>query len=494
MKEIDEVLKDLKRGLRDLKDAEGDYEDAVAFYAGEDPEIFVSDALRVYFRGDVGFFRLNLASVPVDATVDRLYIKGFTSTDSATQKELDRIVKENDLWLWSNDAMRDGEMYGDEYIAVMVGDDERPVLSPLDPLSTRVIYDEELERIPEFMVRKWVEKEGREDEIERATISYPDYIYKFYRGKGAGGEEGWSRYELDGEAWPKVNEIQDVPVGHLRNGMPYGSPGHKKSYGMQQMITKGILNMAVNIDFMGFRQRYAVTKPDDLGGATSMPNLPKPTPRTKDGQPVEDHPAAWGGSGPDLTTGPGKLWKLIADMVGEFEPTDVEQFVKLLDWCKRAMANAERMPVREFDNHMGQAPSGESQLQSDKPFKQRIESRKRSMGAAWVDALSKALKIVDSDRKWGPIEVEWDREDVSSNKEEYEAAGMAAALIQQAYTGPHLKPFVLQKLQELGYSTKEAELFLAEVGKIEVTPPVPGKDTEGINDDSDSSDETDAEE
>ncbi len=448
-RDLDDVLRDLKRGLTDLANATPTYVDAEAYYRGDDPELFISDVLRRHLRDEIAAFRLNLAAVPVDSVMDRLFIASFVSQDADTQAEIARILAENEVWSWSNDAMRDGEMYGDEYVGVWVGADERPVLSPLDPLTTRVVYDVELERIPEYLVRIWKEKD-EDGDYERATISYPDEIYKFWRKDNSA---LWEPYDVDDEAWPLVNELNELPAGHLRNGMPYGEPGHIKSWGMQQMITKALLNMAANIDFMGFNQRYALKHADKLENT----NLPVPAPRTRDGEPVSGTVTS---SRPALTTGPGKLWNLRADAVGEFKPTEVTQFLALMDWCILSMARAERLPVRLFSDPSGQESSGDSQRESDRPLRNRVEARKRSMAAGWVSIIRKALRVVDPNRAWGSITVEWAQDEITTDQAAYDAANAAADLVAKAIEKPELRPFVIRALQGFGYSKDEATQFV----------------------------------
>lgn len=456
MRDLDVVRKDLIRGLKALNKAVPDYDYADAYYAGDDPELYLSDALRLYLRDSVNAFRLNMASVAVDAVVDRLFIANFTSPNARTQKEIDRIVAENDIWAWSNDAIRESEKLGDEYIGVWEGPDGRPVLSPLDPRSTRVIYDSELERIPVYMVRQWVENEGDQDEeYDRATISYADEIYKFYKDTSLG---DWKPFEIPGEPWPLPNILDDLPVGHLRNGFPYGSPGHKKSYGMQQVITKAVLNMVANIDFMGFRQRYALKDPDKSVG------IPVPSPRTQGGEPVPSTSVR-----PALSSGPGKLWQIVAESVGEFSPTQAQEFIDLINACIINMARAERLPVRKYGaDGSGQQPSGDSQREDDRIFQDRVNARKRSNQSGLIAAMRKALIIAGiSD----PIvELEWTREEIQTDKNEYDVATVGAALIAQVLTEPALRPYVVQKFQEWGYSMEEIDQFIPENVEPVVAP------------------------
>lgn len=454
-RELNEVFRDLKRGLIALDEAAEDYRIAEEMYDGCDPEVDLTDEQRRQFQGTASLFRLNLASIPVDAVADRLYVSSFSSQEDAVVGAINQLIDDNDMWSWANEVMRGAEKYGDYYVGCWPQfknpTDASPssvILSPMDPLTTRIIYDEELQRVPEFGIRYWdiieLDEGGNEVVVQRATITYTDEIYKFI----VRGSKPIPFQPTEDSAWPVPNESGTLPYVHFRNAMPYGRPRHRAAYGIQQMITKFVIYMMANVGFMGFPQRWLLKNSDKID------KLPGLQTKTKDGVVV----SARDDDAPKLKSGAGTLWELFGAAVGEFSPTDAEQFLALIRWASsEGLPLATRMPQRLFSDSSGQQPSGDSQRENDKALQDMVSSSRRSYAAAWVRVWTTGLAMLgDSDVD---IETEWMKDEVERDNLWWEGATAALAFIQEATDLKNI-PFITSKLREAGYSEEEIDEFL----------------------------------
>lgn len=460
-RDIADVLADLARGLAALESSKEGYEEADEFYTGTDEEVFASEALRRHLQGSINAFPINLAAIPVDTVADRLFISSVTSPDPAVQDAIDTLIANNDFWTWSNDTMRQAQKYGDMYVAVWMGPDDQPIMSPIDPLTTRVMYDSEYERFPLFTIRSWEmeiqpDAQGKKQKICMATLSYTDAIYKFFRKADS---KKWEVLETEGEDWPLLNPFKQLPYGHLRNAIPYGRPGHEKSYGTQRLITKNRISLAGNVDFMGMAQRYLLLHPGESpAGGSDLPPL-----SLADGSTV----ANTSPRPKPLRMTPGSILEASARDAGEFSATDPQGFINVENSLIADMARAERLPLRLFTDTSGQQPSGDSQRENDKPLRSRVAAAKVNLAAGLVKIFQSALNILGFPN--AEVQIEWAQDEITTEKAAYEAADLAVSLVERAIANIALRPMVEHKLAEFGYSADEILTFFG--GTVDATVP-----------------------
>lgn len=457
--EIEDVLADLLRGLEALERARPVNEEAKEFYEGTDEEVLISDELRRLLRGSANAFPLCLAAIPVNTVADRLFIASVTSPDDAVQEAIDQILELNDFYAWSNSAMRQAQMYGDMYVYVWPGEIEGTVtLAQMDPLTTRVIYDSEYERFPVFTIRAWEEpgppdSAGKSTTIRYATISYPDEVYKFQRNDSA---KKWEKRtvldENEGEEpWPLQNKYLQLPYGHLRNALPYGTPGHAKAYGTQRLITKNRAAWAANIDWMALPQRYALMHEGTISGSPG--NLPLTTADGAVTASDQRRPRP-------LTVRQGSILELHARGAGEFSPADPNGYIAIENSLKMDMASATSMPLRLFSDNSGQQPSGDSQRENDRPLRTMVRTTRGNLAAGWVSIFQSALAILGFSQ--AEVNIEWERDEVSTDRAALEAADLVVSLVERGLQTPVLRPIVEHKLMEMNHSADEIKVFFGD--------------------------------
>ncbi len=384
--------------VREIREHEEAYTLAAAYYWGEVGEVFVSEAVKRALRGEVFGFDINLARRPVDAVLDRMRITTVSVPDdeAATRQFVDTVWMPNRMDRVSKRVHWSALTHGDAYLTVWPGEDDGTVeLHYNSPLTTRVFYSEENDRVKSYAARLWAEGHGDERRY-RADLYYPDRIEQYVTDRGKKGDEAgeWLQYLAeDGAAWPLDNPYDEVPVFHWRTGEPYGRPEHRGAYGPQNAITKLSATLMSTIDFQGFPQRYALLGPAEGAASASFFD--------------DDDTAAPTAGAAGLESGPGKVWKLDAKSVGQFDPANVEAFLKPMNFYARAMSASTATPLR-FLEPSGDVPSGESLRADDAPLAHRIADREELFADEWRDALAFATRVVGTelaevDVKWAPI-------------------------------------------------------------------------------------------
>jgi Phage portal protein, SPP1 Gp6-like len=394
------VTPDLMHAVAEIREHADAYQQASDYYTGDVDEVFVSSAVRRALKGAVGGFDINLARRPVDAVLDRMRISAVQvpGDEAATRHLIDTVWTPNRMDRVSKRVHKAALTNGDAYLTVWPGEDDGTVeLHYNSPKTTRVFYSEENDRVKAFAARLWSEGHG-DQRIYRADLYYPDRVEQYVTGAGKTGETAgeWERFLTEDVPWPVPNPYDMVPVFHWRTGEPYGTPEHRGAFGPQNAITKLSSTLMSTIDFQGFPQRWQLMNPDNSGSADGLFGFD------------DDDEGAPDDSGSSLTAGPGRVWKLDAKSVGQFDPANVDAFLRPLQFYARAMAASTATPLRFFEPS-GDVPSGESLRADDAPLAQRIADREELFADEWRDCLVFAMVVAgtpipEPDIKWTPTQ------------------------------------------------------------------------------------------
>src|SRR5690606_22240337 len=335
------------------------YEKAAAYYHGDVPELFCSDAVRRALKGQIAGFDINLARRAVDAVLDRVRILAISvgDDDTATRQLVDRVWMPNRMDRRSKQVHRGALVHGDYYLTVWEGAEDGTVeMHPNSPATTRVFYDPENPQVKTHAAKLW--REGRGDQaVYRLNLYYPDRIEKWVTNPGGKGDEeaDWRPYEVDGEPWPIPNPYGEVPVFHFRTDEPYGRPVHEGAYGPQNAITKLSATLMATVDGQGFPLRYALTRAGEVTASQVFDDDEDPETAAE-----------------RLRVEPGTLVTLPGvDKVGQFDPANMDAFLNPLGFYIRSMAASTATPLRFFDPQ-GQIPSGEALRADEAPLAHRI--------------------------------------------------------------------------------------------------------------------------
>lgn len=392
---------DLMAAVIEIRDRHPGYARSLAYYAGEVAEVHASPAVHRALRGEVAGFDVNLARRPVDAVLDRMRIVSVSVPDDegATRWLVDEVCTPNRFDRLSKRVHRHAAAQGDAYITVWPNADGQVRMHFNGPGTTRVFYSEEDEQVKEYAARLWCEGRG-DQRVHRCDLYYPDRIERYVTEHGKKGDEAveWERYADSGDGvWPLPNPYGVVPIFHFRTDEPYGRPLHKGAFGAQNAITKLSATLMATIDFQGFPQRYKLLHP--------------PSPTDVSANAIDwdgDDTTNPGDAASALKAGAGTIWDLDAKAVGQFDPADVEAFLKPLSFYARAMAASTATPLRFFEPS-GDVPSGESLRADDAPLTHRIADLAELFGEVWQEVLAFAAVAAGSplptvDVQWSPVQ------------------------------------------------------------------------------------------
>jgi hypothetical protein len=425
------VTDDLMHAVHEIREHADDYLLARDYFDGSVSEVFVSPVVRRALRGGVCGFDINLAKRPVTAVLDRMRISAVSvpGDETATRRLVDTIWNPNRLGRVSKRIHWSALTHGDAYAIVWPGDDESSVeVHYNSPVTTRVFYSEDNDREKAYAAKLW--GEGRGDQRRfRCDLYYADRVESYATAVGSKGEQRaeWREYTADeGGPWPIPNPYGVVPVFHFRTGEPYGRPVHADAFGPQNAITKLSATLMATIDFQGFPQRYALLNPMDSAAASSVDW-------------DDDETSTPDADGRAMEVGPGRILQLDAKGVGQFDPANVEAFLRPLNFYARAMSAATATPLR-FLEPSGQVPSGESLRADDAPLVQRILDHEELIGDEWADLLVFAAQVAGEpvarpDVQWAPVQTVDDLAGWQTVKAKQEAGVPARqALTEAGYT------------------------------------------------------------
>jgi hypothetical protein len=138
---------------------------------------------------------------------------------------------------------------------------------------------------------------------------------------------------------------------------------------IQDGLTKSILDMLVAMEFSAFRQRWA------------------------SGLEVEYNEA--GEAVPPFKSGIDRLWLSSNPQTtfGEFNTTNLEQFLKVKDSFRVDMASVTGTPLHYFLQTTRSAASGESLKQNETRFLAKVRDRQTAFGQTWAELMSFALRL-----------------------------------------------------------------------------------------------------
>lgn len=391
-------MSDLVTAVQEIREHADAYRLAGDYYEGNVAELFVSPTVRRALRNAVGGFDLNLARRAVDAVLDRMVITAVhvPNDEGAMRALVDTVWTPNRMHRYAKQVHWAALTYGDAYLIVWPGEDDGTVeMHYNSPVSTRVFYDPENPRVKSHAAKMWTIG-ARDQIVTRVNLFYADRIEKWTTKPGSRACEDvdFIPYEEDGADWPLVNDTGQVPVFHFRTADPYGRPEHRGAFGPQNALTKLSATLMATIDYQGWPQRYALMNE----GSEELADWD------------DDDTANPNEAESSLKATPGGLWKLPGtSKVGQFDPANIDAFLKPAGFYIRAMAAATATPLRFFDPQ-GQIPSGEALRADDAPLAMRIIDREEWLTEEWSEALRYAgqlagISLLSVDVRWRPVQI-----------------------------------------------------------------------------------------
>jgi hypothetical protein len=420
------------------------------YYEGDHPLLFATEKFRQAFGRQFGSFADNWCQIVADSVVERLQVDGFRlGTNAKADTKLWEIWQANQLDADSELGISDAVTLGDSSVLVWPGDPV-PRITVESPFQMIVAQGKGDRRMRAAALKVWVEDDG----YAHATLYLPDFLYK-YRSKskvveGAGANDGagsarWDKRLVDGESWPLKNPLGVVPVVPLVN-----KPSLLDSCGrselepvipIQDAVNKLCADMIVASEFGSFRQRWAT--------GVDIPVDPETN------QPIDD-----------FKTAIGKVWRTpnTEARFGDFEQTDLGQFVSAIEMFVQHIASQTRTPPHYFNSFGGQFPSGEALRSAETGLVAKARRKMRHFGEAFEEVMKLALQASGDrrTRKLDSMEVIWRDPESQSEAEHVDAIVKQKAL--------NVPDEVLW--EKIGYSPQEIERMRE---MRDVQPPAPAQ-------------------
>lgn len=428
-----------------------------AYYTGDHPLPFLSkahqDKIRSEFRQMLDDSRSNFMRLVIDAVAERLTVSGFRlSAESDMQADKDSwdIWQANNLDSLSRTAFLETLIKGVSYFSVWAPEtsDGYASIAVEDALETIIAYTpgSNFSR-RDAALKAWNDPAAG---VERANVYLPDGIYKYQRpASGFTALSQWATRD-SGRGWEPVkddeyveNPTGIVPIVALRNRPRLLCEGESEiadHFRIQNQINAFLFLLALAGYFGAHRQRWVTGIKLETDEATGQLKEPYDVAIDK----------LWAEERPDAK-------------FGDFEQTDLGQYLKSIDQKVEHLALVSRTP-RHYMIPSGQEPSGDAIKSAESGLVKKVMDKQDD----FADGLEEMLRLarmfqgesdlpVDSEVVWADPAVE--------------SEGVRTDAVIKKY-GAGLIPKE-QALEDLGYSQTQIARMMAMTAAENLLAPAP---------------------
>jgi hypothetical protein len=370
----------------------------------------------------------NWMSIIPDAVAERLKVEGFRlGRNVAGDRQAWEIWQRNNLDAEADLAHLEALINGEASTLVWYDDRDSGLARIWVEHPSQMIVacapDDRRRRVA--ALKCWVDDDGS----QLATLYLPDEIWKFTAPKRSGGSTArWIEREVPGETNPLTNPLGVVPVVPLASRRRMLGPGVSELatvIPVQDRINRLTLDMMVAAYFAAFKQRWAT------GLAI---------PRDENNQPIEPFKAAVD-----------HLWtsSKAETKFGEFEATNLENYVKAIEMQVQHLAVQTRTPPHYLFLR-GNMPSGESLRTAETGLVKKVRQRMGAFSEGWEETMRLAFQVEGkSPRGLVAMETQWADPESRTESEHVDGVMKRVAL------GVPLR----QLWEDLGYSQEQIARF-----------------------------------
>lgn len=370
----------ITRALRRLRDRRDAYALAADYYQGRH-RIGLDEKLLNSFSWVFEQYRDNLCPAVVDVLIDRLEVSGFGVVGAGVRASKQVTTLADDIWQANRMDGKVGQVHleaaisGDAYVIVWPDTTGKTRLYPQRAAQVTVGYDADEPGRVTWAVKVWLAAEGR----RRVNLYLPDRIEKYASPSAVGNvllplpeqTGALEPYVIASEPWPLPNPYGEVPVVHFANNNGLDEFGRSELADvipLQDALNKTGIDKMVAKEFAAFRQRWATGLTVDTDPETGEPIIPF--------RPAVD-----------------RLWSVeeTETRFGDFEATNIEQFIKDEDNLRLEIARVSRTPAHLVMGHTGAFASGEALKTAESPLLAKVSDRQAAWGNAWEDVMRLAV-------------------------------------------------------------------------------------------------------
>jgi hypothetical protein len=369
---------DLDRAYQHLAAKLPGYNDLWGYYDGDQPLMYTAERLQDLFKDlNLATFVENWCAVVIDSAADRMEVKEISVVDK-TQAELLRTWwDEKSLALEMKDTHEAALVIGESYIIVWEDPDkeDEPELFYNDPRLCHLFYEPGNQRKKWYGVKWYVDAENH----VVITLYYSDRL-EYYRSDKEQNQvssfKNFQPYDPDtktqgdekdlGEGGNvREHDYEEVPMFHYRTERRVIKGDLANVVPLQNGVNKLVTDMMVAAEYGAFKQRWIISNAD----TSELKNAPNE---------IWDVPAG-DGTGQQTT-------------VGEFDPTDLNNYIQAIDHLASSAAIISRTP-KHYLFQQGGDPSGEALIAMEAPLNKRVEDHISQFEPVWKDVARFMLKI-----------------------------------------------------------------------------------------------------
>jgi hypothetical protein len=349
-----------------------------AYDEGHHPLQFATSKFRETFGSLFSEFADNWCPVVVDSSNERLQVQGFRfgSRGYEGDKAAWDIWQRNNLDADSGLCHREAIKTGTAFVIVDQGDPPRiTVESPAEVIVAHAPGDRRL-RIA--ALKRWIDY----DRIHHATVYLPEGTYRFRTREPieVGQEVRWEPDDPEHVPNPFGTVIPVIPMRNNPSMIRGGRSDLAVVIDLQNAVNKIVTDMLVASEYAAFRQRWATGVEIPVDPDTGRPN-----------------------SEPYLSS-ISRVWTIPdeAAKFGEFDVTDLGNYVKAVETLIQHLAAQTRTPPHYLTAGLGQWPSGDSLKASEAGLVAKVKRKQIDFGEAWEEAMRLAfLAQGDDDARSG---------------------------------------------------------------------------------------------
>ncbi len=391
---LDDQRPDLDRAYKVLAGKLSPYGNIWNYYDGDQPLMYTAKRMRELFDDlDMATFVENWCAVVIDSANDRINLSGITTKDATASKLLEDIWSELDLGLEASDVHEAALVIGESYIIVGEHEEEKVQVYYNDPRLVHLFYQPGNPKEKWYGAKWWV---GGDNHI-RMTLYYDDYFEYYRSSKKADNVTSSKAFVLhnptdeEGGDMP-AHEYGQVPIFHYRLERRKVKGDLVNAIPIQNAINKLVTDLMVAAEFGAFKQRYIVSNADTAA----------------------------------LKNAPNEIWEIPADdgeggsvQVGEFDATDLNNYIQSIDHLASAVAIITRTP-KHYLFQQGGTPSGEALIAMEAPLNKRCKDHIDKFTPVWKEVAQFILKILGTDVDKKDILVNFDKPETVQPKTEAE--------------------------------------------------------------------------
>lgn len=353
---------DVKRAYDALTYKGSVYTELFKYYDGNAPLRYVSDRVREVFQFKEARFSLNWAAVVVDAELERIHLKQFAAGgNKAAADRLNTLFKQTELDLDAFDVHLAALVCGEAFVFVWQDDAGQVEAYYNDPRLCHVFYDAENPRKKSLAAKWWIGGDDR----RYLNLYYPDHIEYYVSNGKAENVSSDSAFQPVEDAPEADNPFGVIPIFHFKPERRGIKSRLANVIDPQDAVNKLFSDMMVAAEFGAFRQRYFVTNAD-LTTVLSAPDQNMSIP---------------------ANDGDGE-----ATQVGQFEPTDLANYLTAMDKLSTNIAIITRTP-KHFFFAQGGDPSGEALIAMEAPLNKKVQTAIDHFAPVWADVGAFMLRV-----------------------------------------------------------------------------------------------------